>query len=169
MEHVMGGWKLAFGLAVALAWVTAPVAAQPKKDTLSVDLPADAATLDPHVQWDTDSYSVYRNIFDNLLTRDAKGESVPQIAASWRYLDDNTIDFTIRNDVRFQDGSKLTVDDVVFSVKRITDPAFKSPQLSQFNSIVSAEAIDGNTVRLKTKEPYPALLAQLVKLSIVPK
>lgn len=156
------------GLALAIAFAL-PVAAQEPKETLSVDLASDAASLDPHVQWDTDSYSVYRNIFDNLLTRDAKGAIVPQIASSWRYLDDNTIDFTIRSDVRFQDGSPLTVDDVVFSVKRITDPGFKSPQLSQFNSIVNAEAVDRNTVRLKTKEPYPALLAQLVKLSIVPK
>jgi len=43
---MMGGWKLAFGLVAALAWATAPAGAEPKKDTLSVDLPADAATLD---------------------------------------------------------------------------------------------------------------------------
>jgi peptide/nickel transport system substrate-binding protein len=156
------------GLVLVVALIL-PAAAQAPKETLSVDLASDAATLDPQVQWDTDSYSIYRNIFDNLLTRDDSGKIVPQIAASWRYLDDNTIDFTIRSGVRFQDGSPLTVDDVAFSVRRITDPAFKSPQLSQFNSIVSAEAIDRTTVRLKTKEPYPALLAQLVKLSIVPK
>ena len=76
----MGRWKLALGLAAALAWAAAPAAAQTKKDTLSVDLPGDAATLDPHVQWDTDSYTIYRNIFDNLLTRDADGKIVPQIA-----------------------------------------------------------------------------------------
>ena len=51
-----------------------------KEGHASVDLPADAATLDPHVQWDTDSYTIYRNIFDNLLTRDAEGKIVPQIA-----------------------------------------------------------------------------------------
>src|SRR6185295_12060322 len=52
--------------------------------------------------------------------------------------------------------------------QRITDPAFKSPQLSQFNSIVKAEAAGADRVRLTTSSPYPALLAQLVKLSIVP-
>jgi peptide/nickel transport system substrate-binding protein len=166
----MGGWRLAFGLAaVALAWVTAPLGAQPKKDTLSVDLPADAATLDPHVQWDTDSYSIYRNIFDNLLTRDADGKIVPQIAAAWRYVSDTVIDFDIRTDVKFHDGTPLTAEDVVYSVKRITNPQFKSPQLGQFNSIVAADIVPPATVRLTTKEPYPALLAQLVKLSIVPK
>jgi peptide/nickel transport system substrate-binding protein len=164
----MRGWKLVLGLTAALLW-TAGAAAQTKKDTLSVDLPGDAATLDPHVQWDTDSYTIYRNIFDNLLTRDADGKIVPQIAASWKYVSDTVIDFTIRSDVKFHDGSALTPEDVVFSVKRITNPAFKSPQLGQFNSIVAAEVTEPNTVRLTTKEPYPALLAQLVKLSIVPK
>src|SRR5258708_2546465 len=169
MERVMGGWKLAFGLAAALACAAAPVAAQPKKDTLSVDLPADAATLDPHVQWDTDSYSIYRNIFDNLLTRDADGKIVPQIAAAWRYVSDTVIDFDIRTDVKFHDGSPLTAEDVVYSIKRIINPQFKSPQLGQFNSIIAADIVAPATVRLTTKQPYPALLAQLVKLSIVPK
>jgi peptide/nickel transport system substrate-binding protein len=163
------GWKLVLGLTAALAWAAAPAVAQGKKDTLSVDLPGDAATLDPHVQWDTDSYTIYRNIFDNLLTRDAEGKIVPQVAASWKYVSDTVIDFAIRTDVKFHDGSALTPDDVVFSVKRITNPAFKSPQLGQFNSIVAADIVEPNTVRLTTKEPYPALLAQLVKLSIVPK
>ena len=57
-------------------------------------------------------------------------------ATSWRYVSDTVIDFEIRSDVKFHDGSPLTPEDVVFSVKRITNPAFKSPQLGQFNSIV---------------------------------
>ncbi|MBP1849243.1 ABC transporter substrate-binding protein [Rhizobium halophytocola] len=139
------------------------------KDTLTIDLPNDAATLDPHLQWNTDSYSVYRNIFDNLLTRDASGEIVPQIATKWTYDNDTTITFKIRDDVTFQDGSKLTADDVAFSINRIIDPALKSPQLSQFNQIDKAEVVDPTTVKVTTKSAYPALLAQLVKLSIVPK
>jgi peptide/nickel transport system substrate-binding protein len=57
----------------------------------------------------------------------------------------------------------------VFSVKRITNPALKSSQLSQFDQISNAEALGPAKVRLTTKTPYPVLLAQLVKLSIVPK
>src|SRR5262249_58965895 len=145
-----------------------PVEAQGAKDALSVDLPGEPATLDPHVQWDTDSYHVYRNIFDNLVTRAPDGKVVPQIANAWRYENDTPLVLDIRADVKFHDGTPLTVDDVVWSVQRITAPAFKSPQLSQFNTIVKAEAIGADKVRLTTSSPYPALLAQLVKLSIVP-
>jgi peptide/nickel transport system substrate-binding protein len=139
------------------------------KDGLVVDLAADVATMDPQLQWDTDSYSVYRNIFDNLLTRDAAGTIVPQVATAWRYADDTTIVFNLRSDIIFHDGSKLTAEDVAFSIRRIVNPEFRSPQLSQFDQIASAEVTGANQVTVRTKSPYPALLAQLVKLSIVPK
>ena len=143
--------------------------AQPAKDTLIVDLPGDVATMDPHLQWDTESYTVYRNIFDNLVTRNTEGRIVPQVATAWRYTDDRTIVFDLRTDITFHDGTKLAPEDVAFSVRRITDPAFRSPQLSQFDQIASAEITGPAQITLRTKTPYPALIAQLVKLSIVPK
>jgi len=163
-------WRIAWILALwGLVGSPLPALAQGAKDTLSVDLPGEPASLDPHVQWDTDSYHVYRNIFDNLVTRNPDGKIVPQIAKAWRYENDITLVLDLRTDVRFHDGTPLTVDDVAWSVQRIIDPAFKSPQLSQFNSIVKAEAVGTDKVRLTTSSPYPALLAQLVKLSIVPR
>lgn len=153
------------GLCLALAATSALAA----KDRLTVDLVNEPSSLDPQVQWNPDSYSVYRNIFDNLITRDNKGEIVPQIATSWKQISDAVIEFQIRSDVVFHDGQKLTPEDVVFSVRRITDPKFGSPQVGQFNKIIKAEVAGANGVRLTTDGPYPALLAQLVKLSIVPK
>jgi peptide/nickel transport system substrate-binding protein len=171
------GRRAEVAMRTCVAWAVACVltvcvlmagAARADRQTLAVDLAADAATLDPQVQWDTDSYSVYRNIFDNLLTRDANGKIVPQVATAWHYAGDTTVVFDLRDDIRFQDGTRLTPQDVVFSIRRITDPAFKSPQLSQFDRIVSAEVSGPAQVTLRTKSPYPVLLAQLVKLSIVP-
>ncbi|MCW3474572.1 ABC transporter substrate-binding protein [Limobrevibacterium gyesilva] len=157
----------ALGLLFLGLMLATPAFAQ--KDGLVVDLPGDVATMDPHLQWDTDSYTVYRNIFDNLVTRDATGKIAPQVATAWRYADDRTIVFDLRTDITFHDGSRLTPEDVVFSVQRIINPAFRSPQLSQFDQIVSAEVTGPAQVTLHTKTPYPALMAQLVKLSIVPK
>ncbi|WP_342358880.1 ABC transporter substrate-binding protein [Terrarubrum flagellatum] len=139
------------------------------KDRFVIDLVNEPSSLDPQVQWNPDSYYVYRNIFDNLVTRDDKGEIVPQVATSWKYLSDSEIEFELRSDITFHDGSKLTADDVVYSIKRITDPKFASPQLSQFDKISEATAVSPTKVKLTTNGPYPALLAQLVKLSIIPK
>lgn len=153
----MGTFLLGAGLAPASA-----------KDKLTIDLVNEPSSLDPHVQWNPDSYYIYRNIFDNLVSRDDKGVIVPQVATQWKYLSDTEIEFRIRDDIVFHDGEKLTADDVVYSVKRITDPKFGSPQISQFNKIIGAEATSPTTVKLTTEGAYPALLAQLVKLSIVP-
>jgi peptide/nickel transport system substrate-binding protein len=139
------------------------------KDVLVVDNVQEPATLDPHRQWNPDSYTVYRNIYDNLVTRDTSGAIVPQVAASWEALSETQVRFTLRDDITFHDGSALTADDVVYSVKRITDPEFKSPQIGQFSKITDAVADGPHAVILTTDGPYPVLLAQLVKLSIVSK
>lgn len=153
-------------IAVAAALLTGTAEA---KDQIVIDLVNEPATLDPQVQWNPDSYYVYRNIFDNVVTRDNAGAIAPQIATAWKRLSATETEFTIRGDVKFHDGQPLTPEDVVYSVRRITDPAFGSPQLGQFNQIVKAEVTGTGTVKLTTDGVYPALLAQLVKLSVVPK
>jgi len=150
---------------VTLAILVSPAMAR----DLTVDLAGEPSSLDPHLQWNPDSYYVYRNIFDNLLTRDNNGAIVPQIATKWEQTSDTELTLTIREGVKFHDGSALTAEDVAFSVKRITSPDLGSPQLGQFNQIIDAKVIDTNKVVLVTSGPYPALMAQLVKLSIVPK
>ena len=91
---------LAVGLLAALfagmSFIKPAVAQPAAKTALTVDLPNDVATMDPQLQWDTESYSVYRNIFDNLVTRDTAGKIVPQVATAWHYADPRTIVFDLR-------------------------------------------------------------------------
>jgi peptide/nickel transport system substrate-binding protein len=159
MKHTMKG--LLAG--VALAVLVAPASAR----DITIDLAGEPSSLDPHVQWNPDSYYVYRNVFDNLVTRNNAGEITGQIATTWDQVSDTEMQLTIREGVTFHDGTPLKPSDVVYSVKRITNPDFGSPQLGQFNQIIDANA-EGNVVTLTTNGAYPALLAQLVKLSIVP-
>ncbi|MGO4725678.1 MULTISPECIES: ABC transporter substrate-binding protein [unclassified Inquilinus] len=169
MTRMANGW---LGATVGIALGAMMLAAAPAwadKDRFVVDLVNEPSSLDPQLQWNPDSYYVYRNVFDNLVTRDDAGKIAPEVATSWKYVSDTEIEFQIRDDITFHDGQKLTAEDVAYSVRRITDPKLASPQLGQFNKITGAEATGPTTVRLKTDGPYPALLAQLVKLSIVPK
>ncbi len=163
--------RLLAAASLCLALLASPLTGAPAwaKDALTIDLVSEPSSLDPQKQWNPDSYYVYRNIFDNVVTRDDAGKIVPQIATEWNYKSDTEIAFTIRDDVKFHDGTPLTPEDVAFSVNRIINPKFASPQLGQFNKITSAEVTGDHEVTLKTDGPYPVLLAQLVKLSIVPK
>jgi len=140
-----------------------------KDRTLVVDLTNEPANMDPGLNYNFDSFAVYRNIFDNLLSRDpASGEIKPWIAESWEQESETVWNFTIREDVTFTNGEALSAEDVVYSIERILDPTYKSPQAANFNIISSAEA-DGNIVKITTEQPSPTLLTTLVNLSIVPK
>ncbi len=156
------------GMLAATLLIAAP-SAQAAKDSVVIDLSNETATCDPHMQWNQNSYGVYRNIFDNMVTRDNQGVIIPAVATSWKVLSDTQTEFTIRKDIKFHDGTPLTPEDVVYSIKRITDAAFASPQRSQFEAIIDAAVVGDDKVLVTTAAPYPPLLAQMVKLSIVPK
>jgi peptide/nickel transport system substrate-binding protein len=63
-----------------------------------------------------------------LLARDpTTGKIVPYLAKSWTLSPDGlTYTFTLRDDVKFSDGTPLTADDYVWTINRILDPATKS-------------------------------------------
>jgi peptide/nickel transport system substrate-binding protein len=160
-------WVVVFAL--VFSWEGNVTAAYGAGRSLVVDLASEPATLDPGLQYNTDSYTVYRNIFDNLLHRDPDTqEIIPWVAVSWEQKDPTTWAFTVRDGVKFHNGETLTAEDVAFSINRILDKSFRSPQYSNYNQIQSCEA-DGKVVTIKTEGPSPTLLAQLVLLSIVPK
>jgi peptide/nickel transport system substrate-binding protein len=136
--------------------------------TLAVDLAGYPSNLDPGLQYDTDSYSVYRNIFDQLVHRDQQtNKIIPWLATKWTQPDATTWQFTIRDGVKFTDGSPLTAADAAFSIQRILDPAFGSQQNANFSAIASATG-SGQQLTVKTKYPSPTLLSYLTTLSVVP-
>ncbi|SFL60469.1 peptide/nickel transport system substrate-binding protein [Paenibacillus sp. 1_12] len=141
---------------------------QKESRKLVVDLANESSNLDPGLQYNFDSYSVYRNIFDNLIHRDPKtNKFVPWVAESWKQDSPTTWTFKIRGDIKFHNGDALTAEDVAFSIQRILDKDFRSPQYANFNMISSAKA-EGSDLKITTDQPSPTLLTQLVNLSIVP-
>lgn len=119
--------------------------------TLVVDLTNEPANLDPGLNYNFDSFAVYRNIFDNLLSRDPQtGEIKPWIAESWEQESETVWTFTIREGVTFTNGDPLTAEDVVFSIERILDPEFKSPQAAKSDAVFVLEPALGPDGKLKT-------------------
>ena len=166
------GAFVAVGLSIAGCAPSAPNSspgtAASNTASLTVDIDGYPATLDPGLQYDTDSYTVYRNIFDQLVRRDpSDNKIVPWLATKWTRVDDTTWQFTMRDGVKFSDGSPLTAEDAAFSIERILDPATRSAQVANFAAIDSASA-SGSTLTIKTKFPSPTLLTYLTTLSVVP-
>ena len=75
------------------------------EEDIVIDLSGEPASLDPHVQWNPSSYYVYRNIFDNLLTRNNEGKIVGQVAETWEQTTETTLELTIREGIFFMMGN----------------------------------------------------------------
>src|SRR5665648_160535 len=97
-----------------LIGVASNVIASPK-DTIVVGLYQDVLSLDPANHRSRVAETVIRNMFDGLVTRGPDMEIVPEIAESWKWLDDVTCEFKIRKGITFHNGEALTAEDVEFT------------------------------------------------------
>lgn len=98
--------------------------AKPKKGgTLRVGAlgRASAITRDPHgTQANESDYLIIALVHDTLTAPGAKTNTVPRLASKWQASDDlKTWRFTIAKGAKFHDGSPVTADDVVWSLRRL--------------------------------------------------
>ena len=130
-----------------------------EKDTLVMAITSDPTQLDP--QYSADSYAslLALNTHDTLVRRDQNGEIIPWLADSWTTSEDGlTMTFKIHEGVKFQDGSDLTAEDVVFSLQR----AMRIPQSEVFTeSFEDVRMVDAHTVELQLLYPDVAVLSLL--------
>lgn len=124
--------------------------------------------LDPHAAntaVDEASLIAKYLIFDTLVRRN--GTSIePSLASEWKQTEPTTWVFTLREGVKFHDGTPLTAEDVVESVKRIQ--SVTSAQSPLWKPVVSVEATGPSTVTFKTDGPLGTLPVNLTLLFIVP-
>jgi peptide/nickel transport system substrate-binding protein len=130
---------------------------------------AEPSSLDPQARDDGSERAIGDNIYETLVSRSADGDLEPGLAESMpTQVDDVTWEVKLRDGVEFHDGTSFGSDDVVGSIERILDPEFNSEQLSFFETLEGAEAVDELTVRITTKAPDPVLPSRLYWLKIVP-
>jgi peptide/nickel transport system substrate-binding protein len=128
---------------------------------------ADPATLDPHAVNTGTNFNLLHQIYEPLIIRTDDGKLQGAIATSWALTSDPTVwEFKLRPGVKFHDGTLLTADDVVFSLRRAQAPT--SQLKSLLSSVDTVTKVDPLTVRVKTKGPnliFPNNLTNLFILS----
>ncbi len=99
---------------------------QPILLRLNIDLNPD--TLDPSLATNSNSLSIIEQLFIGLVDLDdATGEVRPEFATSWAFSNGNTVvDFTLRDDVYWSDGYKVTAEDVEYAILRTLSPVTNS-------------------------------------------
>ena len=150
-------------LAAALLFSTSLSAfAVERGGTLTYGRYADSLFLDPVLNDANVDIWVLSNLYDTLLlpTDDGKGVQAG-LATAWKIADDGlSVTLTLRDGIKFSDGSPITPEDVAWSLKRAADP--KNGIWNFLISSVDDVTTQGDkTVVIKLKHTDPAILAAL--------
>jgi peptide/nickel transport system substrate-binding protein len=152
----------AFALSAALA-LSSPAHTK----TLTAVMHSDLRIIDPGF---TGAYITRDHgymVYDTLLATDSNFKIQPQMA-DWKVSDDKlTYIFTLRDGLKWHDGSPVTAEDCVASLRRWSKNETMGQTLMDFTATL--EATDERTITLKLKEPYALVLESIGKpSSIVP-
>ena len=138
---------------------------------------ADPVTMDPHIAGDGSSATYIVEIFGGLVTITPDMEIVLDLAQSLEVSDDGLVyTFTLRDDIYFHSGRKVTANDVKWSLERAASPQLNSNtslsylrdivgfierRYGQADEISGVEVIDDKTISIEIDFPKSYFLAKL--------
>ena len=147
---------LSLVLALAVVLTTAGCGTvEPDRMTVRAALVDAPITLDPARAFTETEKTVAANLYENLMKQTLTGIAAGQ-AASYEYTDNmdgtETYSFTLRNDIYWSDGKKVTAHDFVYAWQRLVDPETKSPHASILNMVAGyADAVAGDPAALQVR------------------
>lgn len=163
-------------LAATSATLFAASAVDEAETRIALNLPYEPQTYDPHKNFDFYGAQLLSNVHMGLLASDAKDAIIPGLASTWNY-DEQTLtwSFCVDPAARFSNDTRVTANDVKFSLERLADPKVESPSswaltgiegLAEFAAGTKAEITgikvqDELTVTIKLSEPFSGLLTNL--------
>ncbi len=124
-------------------------------------------SMDPHAVEDTASHWINNQIYDGLVRRTDDMGVEPALAESWEFIDDRTVEFYLREGVKFHNGDEFTAHDVKFTYQRLLDEDANFVGASRLAMVdaENIEVVDDYTVRIPTDEPFAAILTYLAHSS----
>jgi peptide/nickel transport system substrate-binding protein len=112
--------------------------------------------------------TIVLNIFEHLIELDKDGKLVPGLATSWQWLDDRTLEVTLRQGVKFHNGEVFDAEIVKLNWEenlRLKQP-FVNGEFMNFKPGSRLEIIDPQTVRFLFPAPDGGALARITSLHI---
>ncbi|MGX7776165.1 peptide ABC transporter substrate-binding protein [Streptococcus pluranimalium] len=157
-----------------------------EKSVINWSIPTEINTLDQSKNTDSYSNMAIGNSGSNLLRLDGKGGTEPDLAEKVEVSEDGlTYTATLREGLKWSDGSELTAEDFVYSWQRIVDPATAAEyaylavesHLENADKINSGEEkdlsklgvkADGNKVIFTLTSPTPQFMEYLAFTNFMP-
>jgi peptide/nickel transport system substrate-binding protein len=158
-------------LALSATAAAMPAQAQKSADTLRIVFRDAVTNIDPYYNQLRTGLVIAHQAWDTLVYRDPETFAPkPLLATGWTIVDDTTIDFTLRQGVKFHNGDAFTADDVVYTLNLVSGPDSRVSTPSNANWIERAEKLDDFKVRVKLRKATPAALEYFAMvLPIYPK
>ncbi len=157
------GRRTALAVGVALAGMSFGAVQEARAEkSLTVVLESEVTILDPHATTVAITRTFGLHVFDTLFAMNEAGEIKPQMVDTWQGSADKlTWTFTLREGLKWHDGTQVTAADCVASLKRwATNDALGKMLMAD---TASMEAIDGRSFKIVLKKPFPLLLDVLGK------
>ncbi len=135
----------------------APAASSGKTD-LTIINTVEPTSMVPGVESLSAGHLIQCQIYDTLVMEQNgdRNTLLPGLATEWEYSEDGTtLTFTLREGVKFHDGTVMTADDVVFSLKKAAEGAYNADAAAL---IASIDKIDEQHISVTTKYAYKPFL-----------
>jgi molybdate transport repressor ModE-like protein len=130
-------------------------------DNITVALPGSLSNLYVGQEAGILNYYIAAITQEGLVTIDSHGAIQPGLAKSWKQTDDVTYVYELRDDAKFQDGTPVTADDVVFSLEKAKDETV-SPGLAYYlTNVDKIEKTGDHEVTITLTAPDAAFAANM--------
>ena len=126
------------------------------------------STWDIHSQNNALQNGIHAYVYESLVYYNSKTFEVePQLATAWTNVSPTQVRITLRQGVKFHDGSAFTADDAAYSIQRAMS---KTSNYGPFvQGIDRVAKVDAGTIDIFLKGPNPVLLRQLTELRMMSK
>jgi peptide/nickel transport system substrate-binding protein len=112
-------------------------------------------SLNPAYAFEYTSYRIFDLVYSTLTTEGPEGKYVGDLAEKWSASPDGlTWTFTLRNNLKWHDGTPLTAEDVAWSINTIKDdPDGWATLVNYASGFEEVTALDPKTVVIKLANP----------------
>jgi oligopeptide transport system substrate-binding protein len=144
----------------------------------------DPGSLDPHKATTLIESNILDELFEGLVTLDARGEIIPGTAVSWTVDTGGTVyDFKFRGDAKWSNGDKVVPEDFVFAFRRLMVPRTGAPYANILYTLKNAKrinkgelpvealavrALDETTLEIALEQPATYFISQLAHMTAKP-
>jgi peptide/nickel transport system substrate-binding protein len=151
-----GPYAVAACCALAIGFAAGAADAQRSKDTMRSAFNSPIRGISYYYDPKPDTVMEQAAVYDGLVVFDEKaGKMEPLLAKAWRRIGDKTIEFDLRDDVKWHDGEKFDADDVVYTYRWLIDPKVKLRFKRFWSWIAGIEKLGPYKVRITAKRPTP--------------